>query len=133
MSFGNGAGGLLVAGWVLDGGFPGIRIRLHGARALAEVRVDHRLPGGQSYVVTEPVGAGPMEQPLEPMRGVEIDAPRRHLAAFVASLRGEVVSDGTLPTLREGAQVQAVLEAALNATAAWQSVPPDAAPAGAAA
>lgn len=133
MSFVNGAGGMLVAGWVLDGGFPGIRIRLHGARGLAEVRVDHRLPAGQSYAVTEPFGAGPVEQPLEAMVGVETDAPRRHLASFVASLHAGAAPDETLPTLREGAHVQAVLEAALNATAAWQTVRTDAAPTGAAA
>ena len=35
--------GTLVASWVLTGGFPGIRIRVHGSKGLGEVR-DGDLP-----------------------------------------------------------------------------------------
>ena len=122
MSFASGASGTLVASWLLNGGFPGIRIRLHGSRALGEVQVDDGLPGGQRYALSAPFGAAPAEQPLPPLQGIQTDAPRRHLAAFVASLRGEAFPADTLPTLQQGADVQAVLDAALAATTAWQPV-----------
>ncbi len=124
MTFASGASGLLVASWVLSGGFPGIRIRLHGSQALAEVWVDDRLPGGQRYLISDALGQSGVEQNVPPLEGIQMDAPRRHLAAFVAWIAGTPRPDETLPTLRQGAEVQAVLEAALKATTTWQAVAP---------
>ena len=125
LDFASGARGLLIASWVLTGGFPGIRIRLHGSEALAELWLDDRLPGGQRYVLTDALGADRDEQELEPIADARTDAPRRHLTAFMARLQGHAPPwADTLPTLRQGAAIQAVLDASLNATQAWQTVSP---------
>jgi predicted dehydrogenase len=123
MEFASGARGLLVSSWVLTGGFPGIRIRLHGAKGLGEVWVDDRIPGGQRYRLSPPMGAIGDDQPLAPMQELRSDAARRHLGDFLTLLRGKPPEHGdTLPTLGQAAHVQDVLEAALAATTAWQAV-----------
>jgi predicted dehydrogenase len=123
MEFASGARGLLVSSWVLTGGFPGIRIRLHGAKGLGEVWVDDRIPGGQRYRLSPPIGAIGDDQPLAAMQELRSDAARRHLKDFLALLRHETPEHGdTLPTLAQAAHVQDVLEAALAATATWQAV-----------
>jgi predicted dehydrogenase len=125
MEFLSGARGLLVSSWVLSGGFPGIRIRLHGAKGLGEVWVDDRIPGGQRYRLSPPLGAIGDDQPLTAMKELRSDAARRHLGDFLTLLRAEPPEHGdTLPTLGQAAHVQDVLEAALAATTAWQSVEP---------
>ena len=125
MEFTSGAGGTLLASWVLNGGFPGIHIRLHGSEALAELWLDDRLPGGQRYVLSSAFGPGAVEQGVTPMRDFRTDATRRHIADFVSVLGGgSPQHEDTLPTLRQGAATQAVLEAALRATQAWQDVSP---------
>lgn len=123
MEFESGTRGLLISSWVLTGGFPGIRIRLHGSKGLGEVWVDDRIPGGQRYRLSPPLGAIGSDQPLNAMQALRSDAARRHLGDFLALLRQETPPHGdTLPTLRQAAHVQDVLEAALAATAAWQTV-----------
>jgi predicted dehydrogenase len=106
--------GLLVAGWVLAGGFPGIRIRVHGAEAVAEVRLDHRLPGGQSYRIGGPTDPGLEEVPVAPLLDPRNDASRRHMADLAALAAGGAPAHAaTLPDLRDGARAQEVLEASL--------------------
>jgi predicted dehydrogenase len=123
MQFQNGSTGLLISSWVLSGGFPGIRIRLHGSQALGEVWVDDRLEGGQCYRLSPALGSGGEDQPIEPMRGTRTDAVGRHMAALLSAIRGDGGGNlRTLPTLEQAAHVQDVLEASLNATSAWQDV-----------
>ena len=125
IEFQSGAAGVLIASWVLNGGFPGIRIRLHGSEALGEVWVDDRIVGGQRYRVSPPFAVAGADEPLAPMGDQRSDAPRRHLADFVASVRGRPVAHvDTLPTLDEAAHVQRILEAALHATERWTDVVP---------
>jgi predicted dehydrogenase len=122
--FRSGATGTLVASWLLDGGFPGIRVRLHGSKALAEVWVDDRLPGGQRYQVTPTLDQTPADQPVAAMGAdYRSDAASRHIGDFVARVQGRRPEHGaTLPSLEDGAHVQSVMEAALNATAEWVHV-----------
>ena len=121
LDFASGAAGLLVSSWVLSGGFPGTRVKLHGSEAVGEVLLDHRLPGGQSYIVTPAFHPGSESPPLEPLGERQSDAAGRHIAAFVASLSGGL-PDPSLPTLAQAAHVQDVLAAALAAEHSWQSV-----------
>jgi len=116
--------GILVASWVLSGGFPGIRIRLHGSAGLGEVQVDEGLEGGQVYRRIPLGGIGGDVVALEPMKDWRSDAARRHVADLAARIRGTPATTDTLPTLRQGARVQAVLEAALAATEGWARVDP---------
>jgi predicted dehydrogenase len=123
MQFAGPATGLLVASWVLEGGFPGIRIRLHGSEAVAEVRVDHRLPGGQSYRIGGPTAQELIEEPVAPLLDSRNDATRRHMADLVALAAGRAPAHaGTLPTLADGARAQEVMEAALAGAAAGARV-----------
>lgn len=125
MAFAGGATGLLVASWVLTGGFPGIRIRLHGSEALAEVWVDDRLPGGHRYCLTPAFHPGREEVGLAPMAEPRTEAVGRHMADLVALLDGRTPAHpDTMPTLRQGAEVQAVLDAALAASTVLRAVPP---------
>ena len=122
LQFENGTTGLLIASWVLSGGFPGTRIKLHGSRAIGEVLLDDRMPNGQSYRVSLanlPVGS---DETVEPMREPRSDATRRHIAAFLATASGTSAMQSTLPTLSQAAHVQDVLAAALRAEDSWQSV-----------
>jgi predicted dehydrogenase len=121
--FESGAAGTLVASWLLDGGFPGIRIRLHGSVALAEVWVDDRNKGGQRYRVKrfEPDGNDGSRRERVYMRS---DAARRHIADLVHRRGQPTAHPGTLPSLDEGARVQQVLEAALQGTERWVKLAP---------
>jgi len=123
MEFESGATGLLVSSWVLTGGFPGIRIRLHGSKGLGEVWVDDRIGGGQRYRLSPATGRIGEDRQLTAMRELRSDAARRHIGDFLTLIRGEDPEHGdTLPTLRQAAHVQDVLEAALAATGSWQDV-----------
>jgi predicted dehydrogenase len=115
--------GLLVASWVLEGGFPGIRIRVHGSEAVAEVHLDHRLVGGQSYRIGSPTAADLSEERVEPLQHPRNDATRRHMADLIAIVaRRPPYCEGTLPTLVDGARAQEVLEASLGAEDRWAPV-----------
>jgi len=122
MNFASGAQGLLIASWVLSGGFPGTRIKLHGAEAVGEVLLDHRLPGGHRYTFAPAYAEGGGAREIAPMAHPRSDAATRHIAAFLASVRDRGASDPTLPTLSQAAHVQEVLAAALGAQAQWQNV-----------
>jgi predicted dehydrogenase len=112
--------GTLVASWVLAGGFPGIRIRLHGSEALAEAVLDETVLGGECYRLLSPNGAVAEEIELEPLDDRFSAYAERHYRALVAVMRGG--APGVLPSLAEGARVQVVLEAALGATERWIEV-----------
>lgn len=123
LQFESGTTGLLVASWVLSGGFPGTRIKLHGSEAVGEVMLDDRMQSGQRYHVTPAFAPGGSDQVVEPMLEPRSDAALRHIAEFLAAIRGTAPARLTLPTLREAAHVQDVLSAALLAEDRWQAVP----------
>ena len=115
--------GVLVAGWVLTGSIPGIRIRLHGSGGLAEVELSQTLPGGEAYRRFALDGSIRQEVPLEPLGDPRSAYARRHLADFMAIVAGRPsLHPGVLPTFSDGARIQRVLEATLSATAQWVEV-----------
>jgi predicted dehydrogenase len=116
--------GVLVASWVLTGTIPGIRIRLHGSEGLGEVELNETLPSEQAYRRFNLNGSLAEDVPLEPLGSAGSAYARRHLADFIARIRGdEPLFDSTLPSLDDGAHAQDVLEAALGATEHWASIP----------
>lgn len=122
LEFVNGAQGTLISSWVLSGGFPGTRVKLHGADAVGEVLLDDRLPGGQVYRFGPAFGGLGEIREVMPMREPRSDAATRHVAAFLKSLKGGERVHPTLPTLAQAAHVQDVLAAALVADQHWQHV-----------
>lgn len=122
MDFASGAQGMLVSSWVLTGGFPGTRVKLHGSEAVGEVLLDDRLPEGQRYHFAPAYGPGGGDRAVEAMGERRSDAATRHIAAFVASVRNKTSVNVTLPTLSQAAHVQDVLAAALVADRQWQLV-----------
>ena len=115
--------GVLVAGWVLTGTIPGIRIRLHGSEGLGEVELNETLPSEQAYRRFNLDGSLAENVPLEALGNAGSAYARRHLADFIARIRGdEPLFHTTLPSLEDGARVQDVLEAALGATEHWAPV-----------
>jgi predicted dehydrogenase len=56
LRYASGALGTLVASWVLTGGFPGIRVRVHGFAGMAEVRLGDRADGTERYLRYAPSG-----------------------------------------------------------------------------
>jgi predicted dehydrogenase len=116
-----GGTGILVASWVLVGGFPGIRLRLHGSEALGEALLDESVPG-ESYVRIGDDASVRERVALEPVGGGGISGyTRRHYRGLFEALRGGDVP--ALPSLRDGAMTQAVLACALAATDRWTEVP----------
>jgi predicted dehydrogenase len=115
--------GTLVASWVLAGGFPGIRIRVHCSEGLGEVRYGD-LPGSaSSYVRRSWRGDGeevvPLETEGDPLGGNTA----RQLADLVRVINGRSPRyPNTLPTLADGARTQEVLQAALTARESWAEV-----------
>lgn len=123
LDFVSGAQGMLIASWVLSGGFPGTRVKLHGSEAVGEVLIDHRLPDGQSYFFAPACTPGGGNRQVAAMADRRSDAATRHVTAFIASVRKKGAPDSTLPTLAQAAHVQDVLTAALRAEKQWQDVP----------
>lgn len=121
LEFASGAQGLLISSWVLSGGFPGTRVKLHGSEAVGEVWIDDRLPDGQRYHFAPVVGPGGADQVIAPMGERRSDAAARHIAAFLAYVR-DGAANVTLPTLAQAAHVQDVLAAALVADQQWQQI-----------
>jgi predicted dehydrogenase len=119
LRFAGPATGILVSSWVLAGGFPGIRVRLHGSEALGEAVLDESVDG-ESYVRIGDDARVRERVDLEPVPGGISGYTRRHYAALLDALAGGE-PDG-LPSLRDGAAAQAVLEAALAATERWADV-----------
>jgi predicted dehydrogenase len=118
--FGGPAIGVFVSGWVLSGSVPGIKIRVHGSEGLAEVEMNETLHGWQAYRRATLDGVM-REVPLEPLTDPQAGYATRHIADLVARLRAEKTPfPDTLPTLRDGARVQQVIEAALASTGGWQ-------------
>lgn len=122
MDFANGAQGMLISSWVLSGGFPGTRVKIHGSDAVGEVLIDDRIAEGQRYHFAPACGPGGGERPVESMGERRSDAATRHITAFLASIRSGQSSHATLPTLAQAAHVQDILTAALIADRQWQHV-----------
>lgn len=123
MDFASGAQGLLISSWVLSGGFPGTKVKLHGSQAVGEVLLDDRLPDGQRYSFGPAYGDLGADRSVAPMGERRRDAATRHIAAFLKSVREKGAPHTTLPTLAQAAHVQDVLAAALKAETQWQDVP----------
>jgi predicted dehydrogenase len=121
LRFGGVATGILVSSWLLAGGFPGIRVRLHGSEALGEAVLDESVDG-EAYVRIGDDARIRERVELEPVPGGVSGYTRRHYAALVDALRGRPAEG--LPSLHDGASTQAVLEAALQATERWADVHP---------
>jgi predicted dehydrogenase len=112
--------GVLVAGWVLSGSIPGIRVRLHGSGGLGEVLLSETIPGRQTYRRYRLDGSIQDEPELEPLGDPRSGYAERHVADFIALISGRQPRfPATLPSLADGARVQDVLETALIATERW--------------
>lgn len=119
----SGALGTLVASWVLGGGWPGIRLRLHGSEGSASVRLGDRADGTEYYRRYAPSGQVASETGAEPGRAGHATYVARQLADFLAVINGEPPRYAeTLPTVRSAAHVQHVLDAALHAASTGQLV-----------
>lgn len=114
--------GLLVASWVLAGGFPGIRVRLHGSEALGEAVLDESVPARERYVRISDDATVREAVELPPVGGGVAGYTRRHYQALIEAHREGSANGGALPDLRDGAETQAILEAALGATEHWATV-----------
>jgi predicted dehydrogenase len=120
LDFAGPCSGVLVSGWVLAGGVPGVRVRLHCSAGAAEAELSESLPGGESYRRLS-LDGGPSEHvPLGETAGGRSGYARRHLGDFLGS--GTQFSD-TIPTLAQAASVQHVLVTAAMATERWLPVP----------
>jgi predicted dehydrogenase len=126
LRFEEGTTGILVASWVLAGGFPGIRVRLHGSEALTEAVLDEAVPDGERYARIADDGTVREQVELEALGEAFSAYARRHYEELVRAVRGERAD--ALPRLGDGAAAQAILEAALQATERWVSVRPPGAP-----
>jgi predicted dehydrogenase len=104
-----------VASWVLPGGFPGIRLTVHGSDATAEVRLDDSGGAGESFRITAADGTVVADVEFRPIDRHTYAA--RHLDDLLALIRREDPRyPQTLPTVPEAAHVQRVLDAALAGT-----------------
>jgi len=114
--------GLIVTSWVLSGGSPGIRVRFHGSEGLAEAEVTSAVPGGQAYRRITLDGVA-QKVPLHGLDDAIGARTARHIDDVVALVQGRPSPyPGTLPTLRDGARVQRVLDAAPTATGNWGDI-----------
>jgi predicted dehydrogenase len=118
LRFDSGVAGTLLCGWVLTGGYPGITIRLHTSGGLAEVVLSDLVTGGRRYRRCRPDGTPIPVPDLPESAGHAHD----HLTDLVAVLGGDGSARDTLPTPGDAARVLRVVDAALRATARWQSV-----------
>lgn len=115
--------GILVAGWVLSGSFPGIRVRLHGSEGLAEAQLAQTIEGGESYRRIPSDGSTGERVAIEPLGESIFAYARRHFADVAALLLHRAPRyQTTMPTLLDGALAQGVLEASLQATDRWVSI-----------
>jgi predicted dehydrogenase len=116
----SGALGTLVTSWVLGGGFPGIRLRLHGSAGRADVRLGDDRDGTERYTRYAPSGEIVSDADLAPGRpGGPGHAAyvTRHLRDLLAVIGGAAAGyPDTMPTVRSAAHVQHVLDSALAAT-----------------
>ena len=119
----SGALGTLVTSWVLGGGFPGIRLRLHGSAGRADVRLGDDRDGTERYARYAPSGEVISDadlapgEPGQPAQRGHAAYVTRHLRDLLAVIGGSAVSyPDTMPTVRSAAHVQHVLDTALAAT-----------------
>lgn len=120
----SGALGTLLASWVLPGGFPGIRVRLHGSAGTAEANLGATSHGGERYRRWSSLGEVVTDLDLTPDGSGHGVYPGRQLADFVAMIAGRPAAHPeTMPTIRAAMHVQHVLDTALKATAERLAVP----------
>ena len=125
LRFASGAAGTLVSSWLLTGGFPGIRIRLHGSRGLAEVELNETIPGGERYSHYELDGRLRETVPTAALEHGPSSYARWHLADLVSAMTGHNRADvEVLPTIQQAADTQRVLDSALAATESWAQIEP---------
>lgn len=108
-----GALGTLATGWVLAGGYPGIRIVVHASNGTAEAVLDDGRDAAETYRRYDLAG--------RLVDRLDIDRPPRHgyaqrqLADLLALAAGGTPRyPNTLPSIAQAAQVQATLDAALT-------------------
>ena len=119
LRFGGVATGILVSSWILAGGFPGIRVRVHGSDGLGEAVLDEAVDGETYVRIGDDARIRDCVE-LEPVTGGISAYTRRHYSGLVDALHGRPANE--LPSLGDGAATQAVLEAALQATERWAEV-----------
>jgi predicted dehydrogenase len=125
LRFAGGAAGTLVSSWLLTGGFPGIRIRLHGSRGLAEVELNETIPGGERYTRYELDGGVAEVVPTAALEHGPSSYARWHLADLVSAMTGrDSTAFEVLPTIQQAADTQRVLDGALAATRSWIQIEP---------
>ena len=112
LRYANGALGTLATGWVLAGGYPGIRVVVHGSAGTAEVVLDDGRPAAESYRRYDLRGR-PVDSADLPAGPRRLWA-QRHLSDLLAVAGGCAPRYAdTLPTVAEAAAVQALLDRAL--------------------
>lgn len=122
LRFASGASGTLLCSWVLTGGYPGIKIRLHTSQGLAEVELSALLPGNERYVRYHPDGSLLPVATMADLDDGEGVYARLHLTDLIATIRARAGTSSTLPTFRQAAFTHRVLEAGRNASMEWRSV-----------
>ena len=123
--YASGALGTLLASWVLPGGFPGIRVRLHGSAGTAEVVLGAAGDGSERYLRCSPRGEVVADLDLTPEAAGHGIYAGRQLRDFVAMAAGQPAEHpDSMPTMREALHVQYVLDTALRATTQRLPVPP---------
>lgn len=119
-----GASGTMMCSWLLTGGYPGIKVRLHTSRGLAQVELSGDLPGGERYARYNSDGSIWPTQPLRALTPSNGRYTRLHLLEFVSQIRHARAPSSTLPTVRQATDTQRLLNAALKATHNWVTVEP---------
>jgi 1,5-anhydro-D-fructose reductase (1,5-anhydro-D-mannitol-forming) len=113
----SGAIGIQVASWVLGGGFPGIRVHLHGSAGSGEALIGESQDGREVYLRRSPEGQIIKELDLTPTHPSMATYASRHLRDFLAVISGTAVRyPDTMPTISSSVHVQHVLDSALRAT-----------------
>jgi predicted dehydrogenase len=124
LRFRSGALGTLITSWVLGGGFPGIRVRLHGSAGGADALLGVVEDGSEQYRRWLPRGEVVEDLDLTPRPPQKSTYACRQLADLLDVLDGRPSKHpGTLPTLEQAAVVQRVLDTALQATDTRRTVP----------
>lgn len=110
-----GGAATMTCGWVLAGGFPGIRLRLHGSEGAAEAELSDCFVAGEEYrrLALDGGRAERVELPAAIGRFAYV---QRHFADFLDHEQNDAEA-GILPGFGEGALVQRLLAAAAAAGA----------------
>jgi predicted dehydrogenase len=116
--------GTLLTSWVLAGGFPGIRVRLHGSGGVAEAVLGAAAEDGERYVRRGASGELVSDLDLTARAPGKDACARRHLRDFTAFAGSSPLRyPDTMPTIPDALHVQYVLDTALRATAARLPIP----------